>query len=239
MLPIRSKGPAVPGLLVGLLLVAGSATGQTLGTRAAGMAEAFVAVADDATSVFWNPAGMATGALFSVVVDFGDATGPAGAEGPDQGEFDDGSRFVGFTVPPLGVAYYRLSRLVADPAATDGLVREDGRRSVRGLTTSNIGVTLAQSVTDVLVIAGTVKLVTGTVSGGTVEAPDAGAALEAARSLPERRTTRGDVDGGLMVSVNRWRAGLVARNLTTPSFQAAEPNGETVDLDREVRVGAA
>ena len=34
---------------------------RSTGTRAAGMAGAFVAVADDATAVYWNPAGVATG----------------------------------------------------------------------------------------------------------------------------------------------------------------------------------
>ena len=35
------------------------------------MAEAFVAVADDATAIYWNPAGMATGAILSFVLDYG------------------------------------------------------------------------------------------------------------------------------------------------------------------------
>ena len=42
-----------------------------VGTRASGMAGAFVAVADDATAVYWNPAGVATGSLVSVVLDAG------------------------------------------------------------------------------------------------------------------------------------------------------------------------
>jgi hypothetical protein len=32
------------------------------------MAGAYVGVADDATAVYWNPAGVATGALVSVVI---------------------------------------------------------------------------------------------------------------------------------------------------------------------------
>ena len=42
-----------------------------VGTRAAGMAGAFVAVADDATAVYWNPAGVGTGAIVSAVFDAG------------------------------------------------------------------------------------------------------------------------------------------------------------------------
>ena len=242
MVSIRFNGPAIAGLLAGLFLAAGSAGGQTLGTRAAGMGEAFVAVADDATSVYWNPAGMATGAYFSFVVDFEDGTGPGDGQPPDRGASESGARFIGFTVPPLGVAYYRLSHRVAGPEASAGTsvpVREDGRRSVRGLTTSNVGVTLAQSVADFLVVAGTVKIVRGEVSAGEVVAPDAAAALAAAHGLPVQGTTRVDVDAGVMVSVDRWRAGLVARNLTTPSFAGPEQNAAMVDLDREARVGAA
>ena len=38
-----------------------------VGVRAAGMGGAFTAVADDASAVFWNPGGLASGAFFSVV----------------------------------------------------------------------------------------------------------------------------------------------------------------------------
>ena len=37
------------------------------GSRAAGMGGAFVAVADDASAVYWNPAGFAAGSFFSLV----------------------------------------------------------------------------------------------------------------------------------------------------------------------------
>ena len=39
-----------------------------IGTRAEGMGGAFVAVADDASAVYWNPAGIATGATFDFQV---------------------------------------------------------------------------------------------------------------------------------------------------------------------------
>ena len=42
-----------------------------VGSRAAGMAGAFAGVADDASAVYWNPSGLATGALASFVIDVG------------------------------------------------------------------------------------------------------------------------------------------------------------------------
>lgn len=242
MVSIRCNGPVLAGLLAGLFLAPEGAAGQAPGTRAAGMGEAFVAVADDATAVYWNPAGMATGAYFSFVVDFVDGAGPADAARADGGASEHGARFIGFTVPPLGLSYYRLSRVAAapgDPAEAAELDREDGRRRVQGLTTSHLGVTLAQSLTDFLVVAGTFKLVRGEVTGGVTTGTDASGALAAASGLPRRSTSRFDLDGGVMVTVERWRIGLVARNLSAPDFSSPEPNGASVDLDREVRVGAA
>src|SRR6478672_8028263 len=77
-----------------------------LGTRAAGMAGAFVAVADDATAVYWNPAGTATGTIVSAVIDYGRSE----PERPSQtvGTQQDTTAFVGISATALGFAYYRL-----------------------------------------------------------------------------------------------------------------------------------
>ena len=227
------------GLALVFLLTADPASAQTLGARAAGLAEAFVAVADDATSIYWNPAGMATGSYLSFVVDFGageldDETGADAAAGRSR------SRFIGATMPALGLAYYRQNRLVASPpAGSTGSSREDGRQSVQGLAVSTVGATVAQSVTDYLVVAGTVKLLRGAVRGGVVEAANPGAALDRADDLASEGTTRFDVDAGAMVTVGQWRAGLVARNLSTPAFDGPSVDGRRLTLDREVRAGLA
>jgi hypothetical protein len=233
----RFHGQAL-GLALVTLLAAGPVAAQTLGARAAGLAEAFVAVADDATSVYWNPAGMATGSYLSLVLDFGAGELDQGAGGaPGAGR--SGTRFIGATMPALGLAYYRQSRLVAPaPAGSAGSSRQDGRQSVQGLAISTAGATVAQSVTDYLVVAGTVKLLRGSVSGGVVDAGDPGAALDRADDLTDVGTTRFDVDAGAMVTVGRWRAGLAARNLSAPSFDAPA-DGEPLRVDREVRAGVA
>jgi hypothetical protein len=54
----------IPFFLLFLPAVAGAQTFGGIGSRAEGMGGAFVAVADDASAVYWNPAGIATGATF-------------------------------------------------------------------------------------------------------------------------------------------------------------------------------
>ena len=214
-----------------------AAFGQTPGTRAAGMAEAFTAVADDATSIYWNPAGMATGALVSLVIDYG-----AGDEIPDelQPAGKKSSTFIGFTLPPFGLGYYRLHRVTASPASpaeTPPRSREEGRQSVQGLTTSHVGITLGQSLGRYVVVAGAAKYVQGEVVTGTFDGTADGA-LDAADGFPRQSTSAFDVDLGAMVAVERWRLGVTARNLTTPEFDRVNGQG-TVELDREYRAGVA
>ena len=60
---------AAPGL-------AQAQTFETFGIRAQGMGGAFVAVSDDATATWWNPAGLATGGFFDSVVQNGSTTEP-------------------------------------------------------------------------------------------------------------------------------------------------------------------
>ena len=50
---------------------------ETLGSRAAAMA-AFVAVADDASAVVWNPAGLVSGPLFNITLGLGRTTDAPG-----------------------------------------------------------------------------------------------------------------------------------------------------------------
>lgn len=216
--------------------MASPALAQGPGTRAAGMAGAFVAVADDASSVYWNPAGMATGVLMSAVLDFGRQTSIAEAETSANGS--DG--LVALTLPPLGLSYARRTyrQSPGGTVATDQPSREDGGRSVQGVNTSNLGVTLGQSLSDTLVVASTIRLVRGEAWRGVVAADTADAALGQVTSLPGARTTRVDVDAGLMMVAGRVRLGAVARNLTAPSFATGGGQAPVV-LEREARVGVA
>ena len=131
--------------LVGLWVGTASASAQSdappvqaVGVRAAGMGGAFTAVADDGSAAFWNPAGFATGAFFSLVVD---------------GNVLDRQRttLVALGTPPLGLAYYRT--------AIAG--EKNGRNT---LVAHHVGVTLVQSLGGRLAVGSTLKLVRGIAS---------------------------------------------------------------------------
>jgi hypothetical protein len=226
-------------LLAGLLLTAGPAQAQpyeTVGLRALGMGGAFVAVADDATAGYWNPAGLATGRFFSIVLD----TNRAGADVDALGQGTTaGTRLRGSIVaigtPPLGVSYYRLTS-IAVREGPDGRVDDGDTVDLRALRTSHVGVTLVQTLIDRLHAGATFKYVRGEAASAlTTEVQ--GDLLDAAAGLPARGTGAFDVDVGLMADLGRVRAGLAARNLLAPAFAA--PVGETLRLRRQLRAGAA
>jgi hypothetical protein len=110
-----------------------------VGVRAAGMAGAFTAVADDATAAAWNPAGLASGSYFTGAI--------------DGSRFDRQSAlFAGFGSPPLAVTYVR--------SAT---AEVSNRRNM--LVTHNFGVSLVQSLGDTGIAVGTtLKVVHGVTS---------------------------------------------------------------------------
>ena len=117
-----------------LALTPGAARAQvyeSVGIRAQGMGGAFVAVADDATATWWNPAGLASGPLFDALLEYSRvrATPQTSVRG------------VAVAFPSLGLSYYRLPLNNAI----------DQHLSV-------YGVTFGQSVSQHLVIASTLKL---------------------------------------------------------------------------------
>jgi hypothetical protein len=125
---------------------------ETVGIRAQGMAGAFVAVADDSTATWWNPAGLATGAYFSGVVEHRSG----------EGASDEGTLGVSFMVPSLGLSYYRL-RVGAVPLAASGASapgdRPDQGTGLPSFVINQLGVTTGQSLGRYLVVASTAKLV--------------------------------------------------------------------------------
>lgn len=124
-------------LALGFLLAGTLAGAQTIGVRAQGMGGAFTGVADDASAVFWNPAGLASGAYFSGVIDFNSVRPQSSAA------------LISLAMPPLGFSYYRTQ----SPAAP-----------VEKLVVHHFGVTLDQSLAGGLAVGATLQAVHGVVA---------------------------------------------------------------------------
>ena len=219
---------------------ASAQTFEAVGIRAQGMAGAFVAVADDASAVYWNPGAMATVGIFSAVGEWSD--GDVARAGFDaEGRAVDGAMalqqqsggLIAVGVPPLGVAYYRLrSTGFAGSLAAD---HPAGRGAV--LTTDNVAVNLLQSLAEGLHVGASVRLVHGSAASGFVSGGDAGSLADAARDLAAHGSWDVDVDAGVLFARGSWRAGLTGRNLAEATF--VTPESEDLSLDRQVRIGAA
>lgn len=211
---------------------------ESLGTRAAGMA-AFVAVADDASAVAWNPSGLVTGPIFNFSFELGRITSYP-QDGHEAGR--GSSMMLALGSLPVGFAFYRLSRTMAEvagPAVLGSPDRQDeGQVIVRALVTNHLGATVQQSVGNYLTLGATLKLVRGSVKQtvGPVSSPDQ--ALDLADAGEATGSTRSDLDVGAMLAVGSMRAGLVVRNVTEPTFGDADDGG-TATLGRQARAGIA
>jgi hypothetical protein len=131
------------------LLSPATASGQiyeTIGIRAQGMSGAFVAVSDDATTTWWNPAGLASGGYLNAIVEVDRVEVPSGTR----------ARAVALSIPSLGLSYYRLSLRGMRPSSpTDS---EPASRQDQGAL-NQFGATVGQSIGNHLVVASTLKLV--------------------------------------------------------------------------------
>jgi hypothetical protein len=131
---------------------------EPVGVRAAGMGGAFTAVADDGTAPFWNPAGLAAGALAGLTID---------ANALDR----HSAQWIGLATPPLGVNYFRSTSTVPPSSGRNG--------AVESFVVHHGGVTLVQSIGDSgLAVGTTVGVVHG--NGATAFNADAGVMLAGA-----------------------------------------------------------
>jgi hypothetical protein len=227
------RGAVLAGALVLTLVTARPAGAQwfeAVGARAQGLGGAFVAVADDATAVYWNPAGLALGPFFSLVVETGLAeSGPAWGEGA-AGTLRQSGTLIALASLPVGVAYYRLPAYSAEAVQPGQAVAP-----VAALVTDHVGATLVHSLTSSIAVGGTLKYVRGSAGHGVAET--ATDPFDAAESLPRRSSSAFDVDVGILAAFGRVRVGLVGRNLVAPEFEA--PDGAELGLERQVRAGVA
>ena len=238
------KNFALSGCVIGLLTYSVSASAQsldTLGTRASALA-AFVAVADDASAVAWNPAGLVMGPIFNAVIGLGRSTmEPTSPPDFAAGGSRSGTTLIAVGTTPVGLAYYRLastSFTPLSPAVTETTDRQNRQVLVRTLVTTHLGATVQQSVGDYLTVGATIKVVRGSLGLGQVAGSSSDAIFDAADAVEREGTTRGDVDFGAMLSAGRMRAGVVVRNGFTPTF-GEQGEGMTATLERHVRAGIA
>ena len=211
---------------------------EQLGSRAPALA-AFVAVADDASAVAWNPAGMVMGPLFNISIGLGRSSTV-----PDDPPLEMAAAerlsatLIALGAPPVGLSYYRLATTIVDgPAEAGDADREDGQLLVSTIVTSHLGATFLQSLGNFLTVGATVKLVRGSVGSEVANAGTWDAAFDQADTLMTRSSTTGDLDVGVMATMGRTRAGVVVRNVTEPDFE--DVAGGEIELPRHARIGAA
>jgi len=161
---------------------------ESVGIRAQGVAGAFVAVADDATATWWNPAGLPHSQSF---IDGIVEVGRGGHWG------------VAFGFPALGLSYYHLNISQIRPSASTaagGTSRQDHGAVGTDLPVTysvdfnQFGTTVGQSLGDHVVVATTVKV------------------------MYAQSDTRGDLDLGAMAAFGPVRAGLNVRNVVGGTF---------------------
>ena len=126
----RSFGCRRPYGAALLLLLVGRSTGvaeaqafETVGVRALGMGGAFVAVADDATANYWNPAGLID-VFFSGVLDVQRIDTRLDPHPTRREGASNLTTFASLASPTLGLSYYRLrswqvARVVKGPEGRD------------------------------------------------------------------------------------------------------------------------
>src|SRR4051812_42929102 len=144
---------------------------DTVGTRAAGMGGAFVAVADDASATYLNPAGLALGHVFLLVADR-KVNDVKAASFDDLSRHDTGS-LITLGMPALGLTYYQLRTTSVTPTGSIAAGFPQGGvtpvRIVRldKLTMHHTGVTLVQSLFQGVAVGTTLKIVHGDVATTT------------------------------------------------------------------------
>jgi len=208
-----------------------------------GMGGAFVAVADDATAVYWNPAGLTTGAFFSLLADQTTTRtrpDPTRLDGPGT---DRESIFVGLSTNTTALSYYRLRinqiERPSHPAPIDPARKDQwGEATVRSVVTHNVALTGASLLYPGVSVGSTVRYVSGSYGiGAGNQGSTTDVWLRESGDLERRNQHRVDMDVGLKVGGERLQVGLVARNLLKPELDA--PDGSSVRLGRLIRAGLA
>ena len=210
---------------------------EAVGLRALGMGGAFVAVANDSSATWWNPAGLATGPFLDVAL-----TRARGESGDAFPASRTGLWSFSLGTPPLGVSYYRLRITdirATSPTAPAEAGREDRAAGVgiRSLSVSQFGATVLHTITTGVSAGATVKYLRGTAHLRDLDATDGAVGISDWLDEGDDLSSGDgegtvDVDVGLLAAMGAVRLGVTARNLRGPCFGARR-------LERQVRAGAA
>jgi hypothetical protein len=190
---------------------------EAVGGRALGMGGAFVAVADDTTATWWNPAGLAAGPFVEAA---------AGGAWTDIDESLPARRerglWVSASIPPFGLSYYGLRvtdieelHTIAQGAGN----REDRRAGVAdwSLSASQLGATLVHTVVPGIHVGTTLKYVWAQGLHGELEGPDDSSVSEwldrAGDSIGGDVHHNFDLDVGVLALKGPVRVGVLVRNL--------------------------
>jgi hypothetical protein len=194
------------------------------------MGGAFVAVADDATAVYWNPAGLVSGQPIGATIEWNRLRFGKPDAAPEPGPSLRDSTFTSLGTWPLGISFGRTtsSRLVEGP---------DQQTWAETFETKDFGVTILQTLLPGLVLGSTLKYVRGSASYGPVDGLTAGDALEHSAGLERESRGAFDLDVGLMADLERVRIGLTVKNLREPTF--GEMAGTEITRARQSRLGVA
>src|SRR5690349_23697 len=164
------------GLVLACLLVAAHARAQivfeSVGERALGMGGAFVAVADDATAVYWNPAGLGTKLGAGMTIGWYRFQTGNQAQPPTPGPLIRSGNFTSLGTTPAGLSYghFHVTRLTTDAAT--------GVLTVDTVTVSQYGMTVLQTVAPGLIVGSTLKYLRGDVIETPVTATTVSDALD-------------------------------------------------------------
>jgi hypothetical protein len=213
--------------------------GDAVGIRAQGMAGAFTAVANDATATWWNPAGLAAGPYFNIILESSVLRQPSDENATPAWRLK--SRGISVAYPALGLSYYRLqiNEIRPETSTAEATPGRQDRGTVpvrlRSIILNQYGATAGQSLGEHFVLASTLKLTTGHVASSTV-IPRSSASFDLADRLEGERETHSGLDLGAMARFGGITIGVAARNLTEPTFGFGD---DEFTLKRQVRAGIA